>query len=90
MRTSRFKVTASNRDSYQYTRFRVSPIKTKSGRKTRRNFKTRTENANDSYGFRESSRRYPIKYMAYKVVRDDTHKVAVRKRVAKNHKKRKR
>ena len=77
------KVTPSKREVYGYSRFRVAPIKTKSGRITRRNYKTKTESEKDYIPFRLSSRDHPIKYLSYKISYGGTHKVAKRQRLGK-------
>ena len=84
MKTNIYKPTTKKRGNYEYERFRVSPVKTRSGKTTRRNFKTRTESLSENAGFRQSSSEKPWKILTYKDRRDDTHKLAVRKKVGKN------
>lgn len=62
----------------------MTPVKTRSGKTTRRNFKKKTETLSQNAGFRQSSSEKPWKILTYKDRRDDTHKLAVRKKVGKN------
>ena len=83
MKTTRWKTTSSKRPVYEYSRSIVTPVKTKKGKITRRNYKRKTENVNDNYSFRNSSSYLGIKTKSYKISRDDTWKVANRERITK-------
>lgn len=81
MKTDIYKPTTRRRGNYEYERFIVTPVKTRSGKTTRRNFKKKTETLSQNVGFRDSTSRKPWKRLSYKVQRDDTHKLSVRKKV---------
>lgn len=81
MKTNIYKPTTRRRGNYAYERFRVTPVKTRSGKTTRRNFKKKTETLSRNASFRDSTGRKPWKRLSYIVDRDDTHKLAVRKKV---------
>lgn len=81
MKTDIYKPTTRRRGNYEYERFRVTPVKTRSGKTTRRNFKNKTETLSQNAGFRDSTGRKPWKRLSYIESRDDTHKCAVRKKI---------
>lgn len=82
MKTDIYKPTTRRRGNYEYERFRVTPVKTRSGKTTRRNFKKKTETLSQNVGFRDSTGRKPWKRLSYIVGPcDDTQKFVVRKKV---------
>lgn len=81
MKTDIYKPTTRRRGNYEYERFRVTPVKTRSGKTTRRNFKKKTETLSQNAGFRDSTGRKPWKRLSYIEPCDDTQKFVVRKKV---------
>lgn len=77
------KVTPSKRRVYGYSRFMVIPIKTKTGKVTRRNYKRKTGSLKEFIPFRLSSSDHPIKYLSYKTSYENSHKVTKRQRLGK-------
>ena len=78
------KVTPSKRRVYGYSRFMVIPIKTKTGKVTRRNYKRKTGSVKEEFiPFRLSSSDHPIKYLSYKISYGNSHKVAKRQKLGK-------
>ncbi len=72
----------SNRECYQYERYRVLPVKTRSGKTTRRTRKYISEKLYANTPYRSSSKEYPIKQMTYVVgPGGEIHKFAKRKKM---------
>lgn len=81
MKTDIYKPTLRKRGNYEYERFCVKPVKTRSGNLSRRNHKRKTESLSKNVSFRASSSDKPWKRVSYVVQRDGSHKLAVRKKV---------
>lgn len=79
---TKYREGRSNHQSYGYQRQRAYPVKTRSGRTTRRTRKYVSERLYENTAFRQSSKDCPIKAMSYEVGPGGTiHKVAKRKKL---------